>query len=446
LKIFIKSLLILTIIIPITAICISCERPEPEFEVTSGVLDNGLRVLLHEDHSVPAVSYQTFFRVGSRNERRGIRGISQLVEHMMFQGTERYGSGEFDHLLENGGGTANASTSKDMTVYSSEFHRDLLEKVIELEADRMRNLRFLPEDIEKEKKILAEERLRTVDNSVRGRMRRELFNLAFTEHSYSWPEIGTESDVKSITRDDCLEYYRSRYLPGNAVIVAAGDFDTTEAMELIRSYYDSIPSGELPEDEIAKEPAQSGERRDTLDVKWRMPVVKIGFLAPPAGSEDIYPLDILQMILDGGRFSRLPSRLVSDMDIAASVSTFFPWRIDPALFIVTVRMREGHDTREGEEAFYSVIENIVSEGIGDDELRRARKMIETGYIRGMEAISGRARRIGRYQVLLGDYRKIYEVQRRYRQVKAADVARVAEKYFRPENSNVVILMEAGNQR
>ncbi|MFO7915348.1 MAG: pitrilysin family protein [Candidatus Krumholzibacteriales bacterium] len=445
-KRFLKFPLLPTILTAIIIVYLSCERPAPEFGVSGEVLDNGLRVLLHEDHSVPVVSYQTFFRAGSRNERRGIRGISQLVEHMMFQGTERYGSGEFDRLLETRGGTANASTSRDMTVYSSEFHRDLLEKVIELEADRMRNLRFMPEDIEKEKKVLAEERLRTVDNSVRGRMREKLFNLAFKEHPYSWPEIGTARDVEALTREDCLEYYRSRYLPANAVIVAAGDFDAAEAMELIRVHYGSIPSGELPEDNIPGEPAQSGERRDTLDVRWRLPVLKIGFRAPPAGSEDIYPLDILQMILDGGRFSRLPSRLVSDLDIAASVSTFFPWRIDPALFIVTVRMREGHDTREGEEAFYSVMEEIVRDGIGDDELAGARKMIEAGYLRGMDPISGRARRIGRYQVLLGDYRKIYEVQRRYRQVKAADVVRVAEKYFRPENSNVVILMEAGSQR
>jgi len=435
---FIPALFILTILF-----YISCGRRGVEFEVTRAVLDNGLRVLLHEDHSVPAVSYQTFYRVGSRNEREGIRGISQLIEHMMFQGTDRFRAGEFDSLLENNGGSCNASTSKDMTVYSAEFHRDLLERVIELEADRMRNLRLSQDDIEKEKSIISEERLRVVDNSVRGRMREKLFALAFREHPYRWPAIGTPGDIESLTRKECLEYYRQRYLPANAVVVAAGDFETEEALALIRKYYGRIQQEEPPADYPVAEPDQTGVRRDTLDVKWRLPVVKMGFRAPPAGSEDIYPLDILQMILDGGRNARLPSLLVNDLSIAVRSGAFFPWRIDPALFIVTIRMREGQDPEEGIEAFYEIIDDIRENGIAEEELNRAKKMIEAGYIRSMESISDRASRMGRYEILLGDYRKMYRVQEIYRQISGADVAGAARKYFIPEKSSVVILREAG---
>ncbi|MBD3179023.1 MAG: insulinase family protein [Candidatus Latescibacteria bacterium] len=423
-----------------------CTGTEVQFQVTEEMLDNGLRVLLHEDHSVPVVSYQSFYRVGSRNEEEGIRGISQLIEHMMFRGTARFGAGVFDSLLENNGGSAGGYTTKDMTVYNCEFHRDLLARVIELEADRMRNLLFGLEDIEREKKIISEERLRSVDNSVRGRMRERLFALAFRDHPYRYPAIGTEEDIMALTREDCMEYYRSRYRPSNVVVVAAGDFDTGRALELIRRHYGPIPAGQGSGEKIPEEPAQSGERRDTLDVKFRVPVVKIGFRAPPAGSEDIYPLDMLQMVLDGGRDSRLNDRLVKELNIATEAGTFFPWRIDPALFIVTIRMREGQDPYQGVEAFYSVIKDIIDNGVTGREIQMAKKMIEAGYLRGMETISGRAGRIGRYQLLLGDHQMIYTVRERYRQVDPEDLTAVAAEYFSPEKSNVVFLLESGSGR
>ncbi len=403
-------------------------------------LDNGLKVILVEDHSAPVVSYHTFFRVGSRNEVPGITGISHFMEHMMFNGAGRYGPGEFDSILEASGGTSNAYTSRDMTVYYEDIASSGLELVMDLDSDRMASLALVQEYLQSEMGVVMEERRLSIDNSPGGRMYEEMMALAYKAHPYRWPVLGWMSDLEGICRKDCVDYYRHYYAPSNAVIVAVGDFDSREALRLIHSYYDTIPAGQPSCSLRTVEPEQMGERRAVINMPARLPKLMTGYHGPPAGSEDLYPMTVLEEILGEGSSSRLHRLLVREEEIASSVSIYFPWRMDPGMFIVRVEMKPGCSTGRAESLIYSAIDSIISEGVTEEELARARNVLRADLVRGLRTVNGKAGKIGRYELLFGDYRELLRVADRYSQVTSGDIREVAGRYLHRKNRNVVTLV------
>jgi predicted Zn-dependent peptidase len=229
------------------------------FPVSEHTLANGLRVRLHEDHSVPTVTYYTFFRVGSRNERPGITGIAHLFEHMMFNGSAKYGPKEFDRVLEGHGGYSNAYTTNDVTAYYEDFASSALPKVVDLESDRMRSLAITPETLKQEREVVKEERRLRTDNDILGMLDEQLGATMWLAHPYRWPVIGWMGDIEAITREQCLEFFRSYYAPNNATLFVVGDFVSEKALELIESHYRDIPAGPpLPEVPVY-EPAQKND-------------------------------------------------------------------------------------------------------------------------------------------------------------------------------------------
>lgn len=414
-----------------------------KLDVTVEHLDNGLKVILLEDHSVPVISYQTFFRVGARNERPGITGISHFMEHMMFNGTEKYGPQEFDRVLEANGGYSNAFTSKNMTAYYEDFASDVLELIVDLDSDRLKSLALDPQYVVSELGVVKEERRLSIDNSVEGILYEELYALAYKAHPYSWPVLGWMSDLESMDRDDCVEYFRTYYAPNNAVLIVAGDFDSAEAMKLIHEYYDDIPSQDVSSDVGTVEPEQFGERRAEVHKSAELPQIMIGYHGTSAASDDIYALDVLESILTGGQSSRLYRKLVRDLGIAIRVESSFGWNIDPGLIYFDVKMKPGEDTVKGEEAIYSELEAIAAEGVEEEELERAKNMLEADFIRSMQTVNRKARKIGTYEVYFGDFRGIPEVPGKYRAVTNDDIKRVAGEYFDRKNRNVVTLVPEG---
>jgi zinc protease len=413
---------------------------EVSIDATVQTLDNGLKVILVEDHSVPVISYQTFFRVGARNERPGITGISHFLEHMMFNGAEKYGPKEFDAVLEASGGYSNAFTSDDMTAYYEDISSDGLELCIDLDSDRMRSLALDPKFIDSEMGVVKEERRLSIDNSVSGQMWEDLDALAFKAHPYKWPVLGWMSDLDAINRNDCIEYFRTYYAPNNAILVVAGDFDTGKALKLIHDYYDDIPAQQPPMDVRTVEPEQKGERRAILRKEAELPEVIVAYHTPDAASDEIYAIDVLQKIMTGGRSSRLYRSLVREKEAAISVDTYFPWRLDPYLFAFNVKMKPGHETTEAEEAVYAELVDIAENGVPAGELTRAKNGLEADFVRSMQTVNGRATKIGRYEVLFGDYREIMKVPGRYRAVTVDEVKEAAGKYFRGRNRTVVTLV------
>src|ERR671936_1087713 len=219
-----------------------------DFPVQEHELPNGLQIRLLPDRSLPIATLYSFFRVGSRNERPGITGISHLFEHMMFNGSRKYGPKEFDRRLEASGGTSNAYTSNDRTAYYEDFASDALPLVLDLEADRMAALLIDDESLAREREVVKEERRFRTDNDIDGMMEEALGALAFLAHPYRWPVIGWMSDIDRITRPDCERYFRTYYAPNNCTLVLVGDFDGDEALARIERLYGAIPSGErLPE-------------------------------------------------------------------------------------------------------------------------------------------------------------------------------------------------------
>ena len=411
-----------------------------ELDVAVETLANGLKVILLEDHSVPVISYQTFFRVGSRNEVAGITGISHFMEHMMFNGAEKYGPKEFDGILESNGGYSNAFTSNDMTAYYEDISSDGLALVVDLDTDRMRSLALDQKYLESEMGVVMEERRLSIDNSVGGQMWEELSALAFKAHPYQWPVLGWMSDLEGINREDCVKYFRTYYAPNNAILIVAGDFDAKEALELIHKNYDSIPAQAPPAPVRTREPEQLGERRAMVHKVAELPEILVGYHGPSVSEEDLFPLAVLESILTSGESSRLYKTLVRDAEAALYAYANFGWGIDPDLLVFGVKMRPGREPREGEEAIYSILASIAAEGVTAAELEKAGNALEADFVRSMQTVNGKASKIGRYEVLFGDYTIIERVPGRYRAVTNDDIRRVAGKYFSEKNRNVVTLV------
>ncbi len=411
-----------------------------KFPAMVETLGNGMKVILVEDHSVPVVSRWTFYKVGGRNERPGITGISHFIEHMMFNGAEKYGPKEFDRILESSGGYSNAWTSEDMTAYYEDFASDILELCIDLDSDRMRSLALKAEIVETELGVVREERRLGIDNSVDGMMGEELAALAYKAHPYSWGVIGWMSDLESITRDDAVSYWKNYYAPNNAVLVIVGDFDTKQALALVHKYYDGIPAQPPVPPVRTVEPEQSGERRAELRKPAEMPGVLVGYHIPNVRSADIYALDILQIVLSDGESSRLYKKLVRELGIAAYAQAHAEWKIDPGLFTFDIKLKPGMNPADGEKALYGELETVAAGGISAKELEKAKNRILAGFYGSIQTVNGKASKIGRYELLFGDFNEIYKVQDRYQAVTLDDVKRVAGQYFNQTNRSVVTLI------
>jgi zinc protease len=411
-----------------------------KLNATVETLQNGLKVILMEDHSVPVISRWTFYRVGSENERPGITGISHFMEHMMFNGAAKYGPKEFDRALESNGGYSNAFTSEDMTAYYEDFASDVLELSIDLDSDRMKSLALDPKYIVSEMNVVKEERRMRVDNSVEGAMYEELGALAYKAHPYGWPVLGWMSDLEKINRADAVAYFKTYYAPNNAILVIVGDFETKKALELVRRYYGDIPSQTPPEPVRTVEPEQQGERRAELYKAAEMPAVLIGYHIPDVKSNDIYALDVLQYVLSMGESSRLYKSLVRNLGIAVSADANASWQLAPAIFTIDVKVKPEKTGAECEGAVYGILDDIAKNGITAAELTKAKNQIAANFYRSMQTVNGKARKIGTYEIYFGDFNEILKVQDRYRAVTLDDVKRVAKEYFSPRNRSVVTLI------
>ncbi len=403
-------------------------------------LDNGLRVVMVEDHTVPSVCFSIAFHVGSRNEKSGITGISHLFEHMMFNGSENYAPTEFDRILEAGGGYSNAYTSNDITFYYDEFNSDLLETVVHMEADRMRSLKIDPENLEQERGIVKEERRISTDNSVPGAMYEELYASAFVAHPYQNPVVGWMGDLNNITVDDAREYFRTYYAPNNATIFVVGDLNTDALKEWIIGQFASIPAQERPRTVIDSEPPQNGEKRISLHKEAQLPAVMIGYKSAGATSSDIHALSLLSTILSGGQSSRLYKRLVYDLQIVTGVESGVDQYIDPGLFYFYAQMQPGHEPARAENELYAIIDSIVVFGVSEHELQKAKNAAQKAYVDEFETNSGIATRMGYYEVIWGDYCNAFEVLRHLSAVTSEDIQRVAAKYLAERRRTVVTLV------
>jgi predicted Zn-dependent peptidase len=413
------------------------------FQVVEHQLKNGLKVRLLVDRAVPTVSYYTFFRVGSRNERPGITGIAHLFEHMMFNGTKKYGPKEFDRMLESRGGASNAYTSNDITAYYEDFASDALETVIDLESDRMRSLEITPSTLESEREVVKEERRLRVDNDVTGMLDEALEAQIWKAHPYHWPVIGWMKDLDAITREDAQGFFRVYYAPNNATVVAVGDLDPKATIDLIERHYGDIPAGPPVPEVVDSEPEPAGERRVEVRYPSQAPALMLGWGAPRARDPDTLVLDVIQTVLATGESSRLVKRLVHEDQIATDLGADFAWRIDPGAFLLHVELKPRVKAARAEAAIEEELARVRERGVTDLELQKAKNVLRAQFLSEIATHNGRAHVLGNYEVLLGDWREALRVPERYAAVTQADVKRVARRVFRDVNRSVATLVPAG---
>src|SRR4051812_34888909 len=410
------------------------------FPVQEHSLPNGLQIRLLADSSLPIASLYSFFRVGSRNEQPGITGISHLFEHMMFNGSRKYGPKEFDRRLESAGGSSNAYTSNDMTAYYEDFASDALPLVLDLEADRMASLTIDDTSLLRERDVVKEERRFRTDNDIDGMMDEAMGALAFLAHPYRWPVIGWMTDIDAITRADCERYFRAYYAPNNCTLVLVGDFDSAAALELISRLYSPIPSGPPLPHVAAGEPPQKGERRAVIRYPSQAPAVLAGFRGPDGRDPDSLVLDLIEAALGFGEGARLKRALVYEQELCVDAHIYFGWRIDPGLFEVSLKLNPGVEPARAEAALWAELARVCQDGIDERELQRAKNYVRAGLLRGLQTANGRAHSIGQMEVMLGSWRAFLDLADRYQAIDGAAIQRVARKVFAPHRRNLVTLL------
>jgi len=408
--------------------------------VVAATLDNGLRVLLIEDARSPIVSFQVWYRVGSRNEHRGATGIAHFLEHLMFKGTPSHGPKQFARLVEENGGQDNAFTSQDVTSYYVDIAADKLDLVIDLEADRMQNLLLDPKEINSEREVVIEERRTRTEDDPGGFLGEEVSSIAFKAHPYGAPIIGWMDDIKRITPEEIRAFYKTYYVPNNAIVVAVGAFRADDALEKIKRRFGRIPRGKVPPPMLAVEPVPNGERRVNVKKQAELPIVYMAWHVPNYRSDDAIALEVLSTILSGGRASRLYRDLVYQRQLALEAggdNSYFS--IDPNLFWFWATPMPGQTPEKLEAELSAHMERLKTEPVTDEELARAKNQIEAAFVYQEDSVHQRASLLARFE-LTGGYAMKDSFLGKIRAVTAADLQRVARTWFDPDKKSVGVLV------
>jgi predicted Zn-dependent peptidase len=408
-------------------------------DVKSLTLKNGMKIFVLEDNSIPNANMYFFYKVGSRNEYIGITGISHFFEHMMFNGAKKYGPKEFDRVMEANGGSNNAYTSENITAYTDWFPSSSIEVMFDLEADRIANLNFDPKMIESERGVILSERSTGLENNPLEQLWQETQATAYIAHSYQWPVIGWESDIKNWTKEDLENYFHTYYAPNNCVVVISGDVKLNQVKKLAEKYFEPIPAGPKPRSLHTIEPEQTGERRLFVKREVPSPYILITYHVQQTGSEDYYPLDLLNSILSEGEFSRLYNSIVDNQQIALEIGSYYPEAFDPILFYFYGIANDGVTAAQLEKAILDEVDKIIKEGISESELQKVKNQKLMGFYRTTETINGMSNTIGTYELFFGDYKKMFSAPDDYKKVTAEDIKTVAAKYFTKQNRTVGIL-------
>ena len=409
-------------------------------DIATRTLANGLEIVVWPDHDIPNVAMYTWYRVGSRNERPGITGISHFFEHMMFNGTKTRQPGEFDRVMEANGGSNNAYTSSDVTVYQNWFPRTALDLIFDLEADRMRNLDFDPKYVESERGVVQSERRAGVDDNNFGILFEQLNATAYVAHPYQTPIIGWPSDIAAWKVEDLQAYYERYYAPNNAVMFVVGDVTPEEVFELAEKHLATLEAQPAPEPVTTREPPQLGERRLRIEREGQTPLVAMAWHAFAAPDRETRVMEVVLSILADGNSSRLHQRLVEQEQAAVEIGSFLEQGFDPGLAYFYAIVPPGGEPGRVEELVDEELSRLAREGPTPAELAKARNQALAGFWRGLETISGKAQALGEYEVFHGDYRKLFSAPAVYEGITAEDVKAAVADVLRPTNRTVGTLV------
>ncbi len=416
--------------------------PKLQYEITT--LSNGLRLILSEDHSTPIVHVQLVYHVGSKNEKPGRTGFAHLFEHLMFKGSKNVQPEQHTSMIASVGGQSNAYTTDDETVFWETLPAQYLPLALWLEADRMATLRVDKDTFTNERDVVKEERRMRVDNQPYGRLNEIIYDQAFAVHPYKHATIGSMQDLEAASVEDVRDFYRTFYVPSNATLALVGDFDPTQALQLVSQYLGRVPKAEreVPRD-IPQEPPQTKEKRVTLQEPWPLPAVVVAYHITRDGNPDSYPLHIAAKVLSDGQTSRIYQKLVYEKQMAVAAFGSANLIEDPNLFYAVAIVQPGHTTEEVAAALIAELDRLKTEPITAHELQRTKNQFARDYIMGRESDQQKAGQLTHAVVIHNDIRTADGEFDIFQNITVADVQRVARTYFRPENRLVLTLMPSG---
>lgn len=407
-------------------------------------LENGLKVLIVEDHKAPTATFQVWYRVGSVKEKIGKTGLSHLLEHMMFKGTYKSGPKTFSQAIQRAGGTDNAFTTREYTAYFELLSSDRIGLPVEMEADRMRNLALTPASVLSERDVVMEERRLRYEDDPQNLVHEEVLAAAFKDHPYRWPVIGWMSDLKTLDPDDLIAHYNTYYAPNNAVIIVVGDVDSMDILSKIRSSFVKMEKGPAIKEAKAAEDRQYGEKRVYVKKEAELPYILSVYKVPSINDEDGFALEVLAGVLSGGKSSRIYNSLVYEKQLALSAwASFEGMHKDPFLFYAGATASHGRKIEEVENALLAEFEKMKKSEPSEREVQKAKNQIEASFIMEQDSIYMQARTIGTFE-MIGGWGLIDKYLAGIRKVTPADVKRVAEKYLTEDRRTTGILIPVVN--
>ena len=417
------------------------------------MLDNGMKIIVREDQRAPVVVSQVWYRIGSTYEYDGITGASHFLEHMMFKGTENLKPGEFSEIIAANGGVDNAFTSRDFTAYYQRIAKDRLEICLQLEADRMRNVVFLPEEFEKELQVVKEERRTRVDNNPKRQLFEQFYATAFLTSPVRIPTIGWMEDLKTMQMEDLIDWYRQWYAPNNATLVIVGDVVAEEAIALATKYFADIEPSEIEPPKRRAEIEQKGERRLTLYGQTSNPYLIMGYKSPVLnGGEDevrdVYALAVLSGILDGGSSARISMKMLRGDEIAVEAgASYDPFDRLAGLFLFAGTPNEGIEPKRLEQAFKDEINDLRNTPVSEQELERVKAQVIASRVFDQDSMFNQGMQIGMLDSVGHDWRLLDSYVENIRSITTEDIQRVAKKYFADEELTVAVLLpESGDNK
>ena len=414
-------------------------------KITQVTLKNGMKVMLKEIHTAPIISSWIWYRVGSKDESTGKTGVSHWTEHMQFKGTKKFPAHVLDKAISREGGRWNASTSSDSTRYFETMPADKIDLALQLEADRMQNSLFVEKDVASERTVIISER-EGYENEPMFRLTEAVQQTAFNVHSYHHEIIGDMADLRTITREDLYQHYRRYYIPNNAVLAVAGDFETKPMLKRIAELFEPIPKGKVPPRLIRPEPEQKGEKRVYVEGPGETTFIQVAYRYPNATHPDYFPLQVLDSLLGGAnglsyKTSRLYRALV-DKEFAVDVSSGSEATIDPFLYRIVITNHPKRKLEKTLAALDAELQKVQDALVPRNEITRAVKQARAVFAYGSENITNQAFWMG-YVEMFSTYKWFTEYLNNLAKVTPQDVRRVARTYLQPNNRVIGIYVPKG---
>lgn len=404
-------------------------------------LPNGLHVILHEDHTIPTVAISVLYHVGSKNEDPTRTGFAHFFEHLLFEGSENIGRGEYMKLIQNNGGVINANTSFDRTFYFETLPSNKLEQGLWMESERMLHAKIDNIGLETQRKVVKEEKKQRYENTPYGRLLEQIFKNAYTVHPYQWTPIGEAQYIDQATLPEFIDFYKTFYVPNNATLSIGGDINIAQTKAWVEKYFGTIPRGTkaIPRPTV-KEPKQTAEKRVTFYDKVQLPAVVFAYHTPEQGTPESYALQMVAQILSEGKSSRLQKSVVDKQQKAVAAGAFNLPSEDPGLAMMFGIANMGVKAEDLEKSMDDEVNRLLNEGISDDELQKCKNQIENEFISQNQRVLGIVENLANYHVYFGDANLINKELDRYMKLTKTDLMAAAKKYFTKENRLVLYYM------